>query len=214
MEAKKIALKTFGVSIAAVLVAETVLSMVVAGKTQASLPALGFIRLLEAVLLLMICLRFEKGLQAMGLSRLKIIPGIFKGLIWSAGFGLIAAILFLALYVSGINVFKLLTNPLPSSTRHIVIFFLIGGVIGPVAEEIFFRGIIYGFFRQWGIFIAIAISTLLFVFLHPVGRNLPLTQFVGGLVFAVAYEKEKNLMVPITIHCLGNMAIFSLTFVL
>ena len=26
-----------------------------------------------------------------------------------------------------------------------------------------------------------------------------------------AYEKEQNLMVPITIHCLGNLAIFSLT---
>ncbi|NNL75433.1 MAG: hypothetical protein HKO68_03760, partial [Desulfobacterales bacterium] len=68
MEAKKIALKTLGVSIAAVLVAETVLGMVVAGKTQASLPALGLIRLLEAVLLLMICLWFEKDLQAIGLS--------------------------------------------------------------------------------------------------------------------------------------------------
>jgi membrane protease YdiL (CAAX protease family) len=35
---------------------------------------------------------------------------------------------------------------------------------------------------------------------------------VGGIVFAIAYEKEKSLMVPVTIHCLGNMAIFSLTF--
>jgi membrane protease YdiL (CAAX protease family) len=34
---------------------------------------------------------------------------------------------------------------------------------------------------------------------------------VGGIVFAIAYEKEKNLMVPITIHCLGNLAIFSLS---
>ena len=42
--------------------------------------------------------------------------------------------------------------------------------------------------------------------------HLPLTQIVGGIVFAIAYEKEKNLMVPVTIHCLGNLAIFSLTF--
>jgi membrane protease YdiL (CAAX protease family) len=31
-------------------------------------------------------------------------------------------------------------------------------------------------------------------------------------VFAVSYEREKSLLVPITIHCLGNLAIFSITF--
>jgi membrane protease YdiL (CAAX protease family) len=35
---------------------------------------------------------------------------------------------------------------------------------------------------------------------------------VGGLVFAVAYEIEKSLLVPITIHVLGNFAIFSLPY--
>jgi hypothetical protein len=39
---------------------------------------------------------------------------------------------------------------------------------------------------------------------------IPITQLVGGIVFALAYEKEKNLMAPITIHCLGNLAIFSI----
>jgi membrane protease YdiL (CAAX protease family) len=34
---------------------------------------------------------------------------------------------------------------------------------------------------------------------------------VGGIVFAVAYEVEGSLMVPITIHVLGNMAIFALS---
>jgi hypothetical protein len=37
---------------------------------------------------------------------------------------------------------------------------------------------------------------------------------VGGIVFAVAYELEGNLMVPITIHVLGNTAIFALSLVL
>jgi membrane protease YdiL (CAAX protease family) len=87
----------------------------------------------------------------------------------------------------------------------------VGSVIGPIAEEIFFRGVIYGFFRQWGAVIAIIFSTLIFVFTHPIGGSIPVTQFVGGIVFAIAYEKEQNLMVPITIHCLGNLAIFSLS---
>ena len=40
--------------------------------------------------------------------------------------------------------------------------------------------------------------------------NFAITQAIGGVVFAVSYELEKNLLVPITIHCLGNMAIFLL----
>jgi hypothetical protein len=91
--------------------------------------------------------------------------------------------------------------------------YLVGGVIGPVAEEIFFRGIIFGFCRRWGFYAALLISTAFFVWPHFDGRHLPLTQIVGGIVFTIAYEKEKKMMVPVTIHCLGNMAIFSLAFI-
>ena len=57
---------------------------------------------------------------------------------------------------------------------------------------------------------ALVLSTLIFVLLHPTISGFPLPQVVGGLVFAVAYEVEGNLLVPITIHALGNMAIFAL----
>ena len=89
-----------------------------------------------------------------------------------------------------------------------------GYVIAPVAEEIFFRGILYGFFRQWGIMVALVISTALFVISHAIGSGLPITQVIGGLLFAVAYEIEKNLLVPIIIHSLGNLAIFCLSFLI
>ena len=79
-------------------------------------------------------------------------------------------------------------------------------------NQIFFRGIIYGFFRHWGVMIAVLSSTVIFVLTHPVGGNLPLTQLVGGIIFALAYEKEQSLMVPITIHSLGNFALFSLAY--
>jgi uncharacterized protein len=47
------------------------------------------------------------------------------------------------------------------------------------------------------------------VLVHPMDRSLPVTQIIGGLLFAVAYEVEGNLLVPITIHALGNLAIFT-----
>jgi hypothetical protein len=94
-----------------------------------------------------------------------------------------------------------------------VLFFVVGGLIAPVAEEIFFRGIVYGFLRRWGFAVALIGSTLLFAWVHP-GAGVPITQIIGGLVFAAAYEIEGNLAVPITIHVLGNTAIFGLSLAL
>ena len=93
-------------------------------------------------------------------------------------------------------------------------FFILGGFFAPLAEEIFFRGILYGFFRKWGISTAIIVSTLLFVLPHTSGHTLPITQIIGGILFAVSYEVEKNLLVPITIHSLGNLAIFTIAAVI
>jgi hypothetical protein len=211
MEANKITLKTLAISIAAVFAMETVFRLATAGQTASPLPALGTIRCMEALLLVFIAGRFEKNPDAIGLSRSKMLPGLVRGLLWSACFGIAAGVLFLGLFAVGINPLKLINTPLPSAPRQIFIFFLVGGVIGPIWEEIFFRGIIFGFFRRWGVYAAILISTALFVLPHYDGHHLPLTQIVGGIVFAVAYEKEKSLMVPVTIHCLGNLAIFSLT---
>jgi len=57
----------------------------------------------------------------------------------------------------------------------------------------------------------VALSTLAFVLAHPAGSGFPLSQITGGILFAVACEKEGNLTVPITIHILGNMTIFTIS---
>ena len=212
MEANKITLKILAISIAAVFVMEAVFRLAISGQPGSHLPALGLIRTMETLCLLFIAHRFEKNPNAIGLSRSKLLLGLVRGLIWSVCFGIAAGVLFLVLFAAGINPLKLVKTPLPSAPWQIFIFFLVGGVIGPIWEEIFFRGIIFGFFRRWGVYAAILISTALFVLPHYDGQHLPLTQIVGGIVFAIAYEKEKNLMVPVTIHCLGNLAIFSLMF--
>jgi membrane protease YdiL (CAAX protease family) len=200
MEAKNITLKTLLVSIAAVLITEALFRPAVTASFISPLPGLGITRVAQIILLIFITIKFEKSAGALGLIPEKIPAGIKKGLIWSI----------VLAYLAGINALRMLYTPLPYSKALIFIYLLIGGVIGPLAEEIFFRGILYGYLRRWGVYAAVTISTLLFVLPHLGGGNLPVTQLVGGIVFALAYEKEKNLMVPITIHCLGNLAIFSI----
>ena len=91
------------------------------------------------------------------------------------------------------------------------LLFLVGGLIAPIAEEVYFRGLLYGYLRRWGFWTALLVSTLVFTLLHGSAPGAPLPQLVGGLVFATAYEIEKRLLVPILIHILGNTAIFSIT---
>jgi hypothetical protein len=168
----------------------------------------------EIILLTLLVGRLEKNPAGMGLSWPGICLGIKKGLIWSAAFGLAAAMTWLGLSVAGVNALRWVFPSMPASLPQVVAIYIVGGIIAPVAEEIFFRGIVYGFFRRWGIVPAIILSTLLFGFIHPANHPLPITQIVGGILFAFAYEREKNLTVPITIHSLGNLSIFSLPLVM
>lgn len=147
--------------------------------------------------------------QALGLGRGTWHKGLKKGLIWSGGFAIIAGLLFLGLFIAGQNPFLIIRTPLPSAPTQQVLFFGVGGILAPITEEVIFRGVIFGYLRRWGFMAALFISTTLFAVLHL--PTLPVTQIVGGMVFAIAYHVEDSLIVPIVIHMLGNLAIFTLS---
>jgi membrane protease YdiL (CAAX protease family) len=172
---------------------------------------LALLRLVQTGVILAIIIRQEpKKLGAVGWQPRQWLEGLKKGVAWSAGFALLTACAMAALALMGKTPLMLLRSPLPAARAELMLFFLTGVLIAPVAEELFFRGILYVYFRRWGVVMALAASTALFVVLHA-HRGLPVTQIVGGLLFAIAYESSGNLMVPITIHALGNLAIFSLS---
>ena len=212
-EAVKIQIKTLAICLIAVIAVEVVARIGIRSENYNPIIILGAVRLLETGLIVMIVLIRERGLSSIGLSLTGILPGFKRGLIWSAGFGLITLLGFVVIFAIGLNPLKLIHTQLPAKPGDILLLFIVGGLIGPVAEEVFFRGIVYGFLRRWGAPMAIILSTLLFVLVHPVFPSIPITQVVGGLLFAMAYEVEKNLVVPISIHVSGNVAIFALSLV-
>ena len=214
MEAKQIDRKTLIISLAAIVSVEWSLRVVVSKGLFDPMVTLGAARLLEIILVILVLLIWGRGVSSVGLAPSRIIPGLRKGLVWSAGFGIVAFFAFVVLYVAGVNAMILMQARLPTKLGQIILFFFIGGILAPIAEEIFFRGILYGFFRRWGVLLAVALSTLLFVVAHPMShQGVFIPQVVGGIVFAVAYEVEGSLLVPITIHVLGNMAIFTLSLI-
>ena len=211
METKPIGIKVFLLSLGVIILIEGAARLLISRGLYNSMIVLGGTRILETGIIVSCVLLWGKGLPSIGLARAKIAPGIKRGLIWSACFPLVAAFASVVLYMVGLDPLKLIAVRLPGRLSEILIFFLIGGIVGPIAEEMFFRGMLYGFLRRWGVVVAIVVSTGVFVLAHPISQGFPIPQAVGGIVFALAYEIEGSLMTPIVIHVLGNLALFTLS---
>lgn len=78
------------------------------------------------------------------------------------------------------------------------------GIFGPIAEELAFRGALYGGLRKkFGTAAATAISTAVFAVAH---QNIYLILMTGvlGLMLALIYESTSNLLYPILLHMINN----------
>jgi len=196
------------------LVIELLEIMIISRTVLHPLLVIGLARTVQAASFLIIIRMWGGGLASIGVTGPEVANGLKKGLIWSAGCGLCAAAGCVVLYFLNVNLQNIFTIPAPGSIVAWVLFFVVGGLISPLTEEIFFRGIVYGFLRKWSAILAVLGSTIVFSMVHGITSGVSFIQVVGGLVFAIAYEVEKNLLVPITIHVLGNIAIFVLSFLL
>ena len=202
----------FFLSLILALVGELLTLSVSYHTTYPYLVVLGVERLVLGFLLLGVAAHGMGG-SSFGFDRDRFASGLKRGLIWSAFAGLAALLFFAVLYAARISPLTVIKAPLPSDGLDLTLYFVVGGLIGPFAEEVFFRGIIYGFLRRWGILLALVGTSAVFVAAHIESTDMPLTQIVGSIFFAIAYEMEGNLLVPITIHVLGNTAIFALCLV-
>ncbi len=105
-----------------------------------------------------------------------------------------------------------LEDLLPAFKSRAVLMFLLIGIIGPVMEELLFRGIILdGLLKRYDPWSAIMISALFFGLIH-----LNLIQFIFGFVFGLllgwVYWKSRSLVPAIIIHALNNSLSFLLGF--
>ena len=77
--------------------------------------------------------------------------------------------------------------------------------IGPVTEEVFFRGFLYSAFKKsWGVLPALFISSILFSVVHlQVYSFLPL--FIIGWLLAYLFEKTRSLFPAIFLHAVYNL---------
>lgn len=211
MAAATLELRLFATAAGTVLALEAAAWCIAGQSRLPALVLLGVLRLFQSAAVVLLAVRLDQsGAAAVGLRSANIGQGFKNGLRWSLGFGALTAAAGIGLHLCGLRPLAMIDAPLPTAALELTCLFIVGGVVGPLAEEIVFRGLVFGFLRRWGFLPAALGSTLLFVLAHSSGRGLPLPQTIGGLLFAAAYEKEKNLLVPITLHVLGNLAIYIL----
>jgi len=91
-------------------------------------------------------------------------------------------------------------------TWYGVLLMLIGvGILAPIAEELFFRGLLYDFFRRkTGVRWAVAISSILFGLAHFDSLAVMLSALVMGVVMAITVERTGSIRMSIYMHIATN----------
>lgn len=89
---------------------------------------------------------------------------------------------------------------------------LMAGAVIPFAEELFFRGVLYGWLRgRYGMWIGIAVSALVFAIAHA-DIAIGVSNLILGLVLAWVYERSQSLWVPFAIHAVNNSLAVALLY--
>lgn len=103
-----------------------------------------------------------------------------------------------------INEYADVLMPAKLTVGRAIIIVLSVGVLVPAAEELLFRGVLYGWLRQrWGVVPCALISAALFAFAHANVR-VGLQIFITGVVLALLYEYSRSIVAPIVAHMTVN----------
>lgn len=137
-------------------------------------------------------------------------------------FPIFVGILLILVYIASRFAYEPPTHPLAEmllkketlSLWTVLFSLLVPCVIGPIVEEIFFRGFFYPAMRKyWGIASTTVITAVLFAAVHQnIFSFLPI--FFLGLVLCYLYEKRSSLLACISLHMLHNTAFLAYFFLM
>lgn len=209
--------KTPGVGLAEILIAVGVFVLLaVGGVFGLSFLELGTVSLLAISQVVVYVAALAAIFAAVGIRRLGVASLGFVSTTWKwilIGVGIAFASRMLAFII--VPIYILITgdssNPqeglfedlIAGSTVQIILFALAIGVLAPFAEEMFFRGMVFGWLRKWGFWLSAIISAGLFGAAHGINFVFP-ASFALGLLNAYAYEKSGSLWPAIVAHMAFN----------
>ena len=164
-------------------------------------------------------IQHKEPLAALGISARNFLRNVFYGIV-----GYIALIPVLILILVIIAVIINMTKYVPERQPVVELFLkekgvtfltyssLFAAIIGPVIEELFFRGFLYGALKKYiGIFWAMTATAAVFAALHAhMAGFFPIMAL--GMLLAYIYEKTGTLVSSITVHMIHNLSMVFLVF--
>ncbi|MGE6486885.1 CPBP family glutamic-type intramembrane protease [Paenisporosarcina sp. NPDC076898] len=91
--------------------------------------------------------------------------------------------------------------PMPENPVYLGIMLISIAVIGPIAEEFIFRGVLlHRMMKKTSMWGGIIISSILFGILHADVFGA----FIFGVIASLLYIKTRNLLIPILMHIINN----------
>ncbi len=146
-----------------------------------------------------------------GFASVGLVGTTWRWVLIGVGFAFLSRLLTFVLVPIYILITGDATNPqqglfrdfLGSSALQLSLFALAIGLLAPFAEELFFRGMVFGWLRRWGFWLAALVSAGLFGLAHGVNIVLP-ASFALGLLNALAYERSGSIWPAIVSHATFN----------
>jgi ABC-type nickel/cobalt efflux system permease component RcnA len=90
---------------------------------------------------------------------------------------------------------------MPENPVYLVIMLISIAIIGPIAEEFIFRGVLlHRMMKKTSMWGGIIISSILFGILHADVFGA----FIFGVIASLLYIKTRNLLIPILLHIINN----------
>ncbi len=98
-----------------------------------------------------------------------------------------------------------LIAPSGSLALNFILTLVGAGLLAPMAEELYFRGLIYRWFRaRFSFWLAVLLSSAIFALGHADSLGVVASSFVLGLLLAAIYDRSRSLWLTIAIHAANN----------
>jgi membrane protease YdiL (CAAX protease family) len=172
-----------------------------------------------AVILYCVLVKYKEKLSSLGIASQGFYKNVVTGLI---AYVFILPILILVLILSMMLLdaigYKFPAQPvfdmfLEEKRSNVILFLTIFvAMLGPIIEEIFFRGFLYSALRKhFGVLSGVLVSAVLFSMLHTnIASFIPI--MILGALMAFLYETTGSLIAPIVVHIFHNSIIVGFVF--
>lgn len=172
-----------------------------------------------AVILYFVLIKYKEKLSSLGVM----LPGFYKNVL----FGLTAYVFILPVLISALILSMILLDAigykfpaqpvfdmfLEEKRSNVILFLTIFvSILGPIIEEIFFRGFLYSAARKrFGVLSGVLLSAVLFSMLHTnIAGFIPI--MILGILMAFLYETTGSLIAPMAVHIFHNSIIVGFVF--